>query len=125
MSLLDDDLIDKFDLYVLKSILIDYLKIHSWYEKIIDPGNLPVQTHYYWTKNNNGITLLKSVIQYRYKILIDEFNQTVTLKLPKDNWLTLVLDYDEEIPDFILECIKDCKLNIVRGRTYGNFGHES
>ena len=124
MSLLDDDLIDKIDLYLLKSILIDYLKIHSWYEKIIDPGNLPIQMHYYWSKDCGKI-LLKSVIQYRYKILIDEFNQTVTLKLPENNLLTSVLDYDEEVPDFILECTKDCKLNIVRGRIYEHFGYES
>lgn len=124
MSLLDDDLIDKIDIYILESILIDYLKIHSWYEKIIDPGNLRIQMHYYWSKDD-GTPRLKSIIQYRYKILVDEFNQTVTLKLPENNLLTLVLDYDEEVPDFILECIKDCKLNIVRGRIYECFGHES
>lgn len=117
MSLLDDDLIDKIDIYLLKSRLIDYLKIHSWYEKIIDPGNLPIQMHYYWSKDN-GTSLLKSAIQHRYKILVDEFNQTIILKLPENYLLTLVLDYDEEVPDFILECIKDCKLNIVRGQKY-------
>ena len=124
MSLLDDDLIDKIDLYLLKSILIDYLKIHSWYERIIDPENLPIQMHYYWSKDG-GKKLLKSAIQYRYKILVDEFNQTIILKLPENNPLTLVLDYGEEVPDFILECTKDCKLNIVRGRIYEHFGYES
>ena len=124
MSLFDDDLIDKIDLYLLKSRLIDYLKIHSWYENIIDPGNSPIQMHYYWSEDCGKI-LLKSVIQYRYKILMDEFNQTIILKLPKNNLLTLVLDYDEEVPDFVLECTKDCKLNIVRGRIYERFGYES
>ena len=100
------------------------MKIHSWYERIIDPDNLPVQLHHYWSKSDGKI-LLKSVIQCRYKILIDEFNQTIILKLPENNLLTLVLDYGEEVPDFILECIKDCKLNIVRGRIYEYFGHES
>ena len=121
MSILDDDLIDKIDIYLLKSRLIDYLKIHSWYEDIIDPGNLPIQSHHYWSKSN-GTILLKNVIQYRYKILVDEFNQTIILKLPENYLLTLVLDYDEEVPDFILECIKECKLNIVRGRIHEHTG---
>lgn len=115
MGLLDDDLIDKIDIYLLKSRLIDYLKIHSWYDNLTDPNLLPVQTCYYYSTEHGRIAI-KHVIQYRYKILIDESDQTIKLIMPKNCQLILVLNHDEEIPDFILECIKDCKLNVVRGR---------
>lgn len=117
MSLLDDDLIDKIDIYLLKSRLIDYLKIHSWYDNLTDPRFMPVQACYYCA-TEHGRTVIKSIIQYRYKILIDESDQTIKLIIPKNHKLVLVLNHDEEIPDFILECLKDCELNIVRGRTY-------
>lgn len=115
MSLLDDDLIDKIDIYLLKSRLIDYLKIHSWYDNLTDPSLMPVQSCYYYATEPGRIAI-KHVIQYRYKISINEFNQTIKLITSKNHQLILVLEQDEEIPDFILECIKDCKLNIVRGR---------
>ena len=115
MSLLDDDLIDKIDIYLLKSRLIDYLKIHSWYDDFTDSNLLPVQSCYYYATEPGRIAT-KRVIQYRYKISINEFNQTIKLITSKNFPLVLVLEHDEEIPDFILECIKDCELNIVRGR---------
>lgn len=115
MSLLDDDLIDKIDIYLLKNRLIDYLKIHSWYDNLIDPSLAPVQSCYYYATEPGRIAI-KHVMQYRYKILINESDQTIKLITPKSCQLILVLEHDEEIPDFVLECIKDCKLNIVRGR---------
>lgn len=117
MSLLDDDLIDKIDIYLLKSRLIDYLKIHSWYDNLTDPNLYPVQICYYYATEYGRIAI-RSIIQHRYKILIDESYQTIKLIIPKDYKLMLVLDHDEEIPGFILECIKDCELNILRGKIH-------
>ena len=123
MSLLDDDLIDKIDIYLLKNRLIDYLKIHSWYGNLTNPNFLPIQSCFYYT-TESGRSELKQVIHHSYKISIIN-NSDLKLIIPKDFRLTLVLDYDEEVPDFVLDCIKDCKLNIVRGRIYEHFGHES
>lgn len=114
MSILDDNIIDKIDLQLLKNMLIEYLMKHSWYEDLTNPNNLPVQICCCYVEEQ-GMLKLKRVVQHRYKIYVDEINKTIKLVVPDSYQLTLVLKYDEELPDFVLECIAGCNLNIIRG----------
>ena len=114
MSLLDDDLIDKMDLYIIESQLKDFLSKYNWYDDVVN-SRLPVTSCYFIDKDNR----FKMFYQGRYEIQI--YNEQVKLiRTGPGNRLILIFEDTEQtiesIPDYILNCLELFEIIIHYGK---------
>ena len=115
MSLLDDDLMDNLDLYVIKNELINFLKKYNWYDDIVESKmEKPSKSFFYSDKNYK----LHLIYQSRYEIQIQN-NRVKLVRLGANNSLHLIFEDESEtiksIPKYILDCLKMYEIKIHYG----------
>lgn len=115
MSLLDDNLINNLDLYIIKNELINFLKKYNWYDDIVGSKSEKPSKSFFYSDKNRKLHLL---YQARYEIQIR--NNQVKLVAPgSNNYLYLIFEDESEtiksIPKHILDCLKMFEIKIRYG----------
>lgn len=119
MSLLDDNLINNLDLYIVKNELINFLNKYNWYNDIVNCKTGTLSEPFFYKDVNNCFQL---IYQSRYKIQIK--NNRVELVAPvvvpgSNNYLYLIFENQtetiESISKHILDCLKMFKIKIYYG----------